>query len=74
MDTKIFIESNSAPILVHKGNYNAISTHLALKALEIQKKEDEQFFRNFLLSIAFRQASGIQIDLEKEFNEQFSKL
>lgn len=36
---KIFIESNSVRLSEHSGDYEAISKHNALKALEIQEKE-----------------------------------
>lgn len=36
---KIFIESNSAKVSEHSGNYEAISKYNALKALEIQEME-----------------------------------
>lgn len=73
-NAEIFIESNSAPVGAHSGNYEAISKYNALEALKIQKKADEEFFRSFLLSVALRQAMGEQIDLEKEFNKKFSQI
>lgn len=36
---RIFIESNSVRLSEHSGDYEAISKHNALKALEIQEKE-----------------------------------
>lgn len=73
-NAKIFIESNSAPAKAHCGNYDAISKYNALRALEMQKKADEEFFRSFLLSVVVRHSSGEQFDLEKEFNEKFSQI
>lgn len=36
---KIYIESNSARLSEHSGDYEAVSKYHALKALEIQEKE-----------------------------------
>ena len=36
---KIYIESNSAKLSEHSGDYEAVSKYHALKALEIQEKE-----------------------------------
>lgn len=71
---QIYIESNTAVRDVHPANYDVISKHNALKALDIQKNEDEQFFRNFLLSVALRQSMGEQVDLENEFNQKFKNI
>lgn len=35
---KIYIESNSAKLSEHSGDYEAVSKYHALKALEIQEK------------------------------------
>jgi len=75
MNAKIFIESNSNhPSFAMEHGYDVISKHNALKALEIQKKADEDFFRSFLLSVIVRQSEGVQFDLEKEFQEKFSQI
>lgn len=39
MNAKVYIESNSAKRSQHSGDYEVVSTHHALKALEIQEKE-----------------------------------
>jgi len=43
----------------------------ALEALELQKKEDEQIFRGFLLSIIPRLMAGEYIDVEVEFKKAY---
>lgn len=71
---EIYIESNSAKISEHSHNYEAISKHNALTAIKIQKQEDEQFFRSFILSVSIRLATGEQVDLEKEFQERYNRI
>lgn len=71
MDAKKFIENNTAPFGAYLLEAQLVLKEYALEALAMQKKEDEQVFRGFLLSIIPRLMAGERIDVEVEFKKAY---
>lgn len=71
MTAKEFINGNAAPFGAYAMDSQLVLEHHALEALQMQKKEHEQFFRGFLLSVIPRLMAGEYIDVEAEFKKAY---
>lgn len=69
MDAKEFINSNAGTIGCFPMDSELVLKYYALEALEMQRKEDVQIFKTYLLRMVPKIMAGKPVDLEGELNK-----